>query len=720
MLKIRKHLKKGFTLVELVIVIAVIAVLSAVSVVAYTAIVKKAEQSVDNSLVSQLNNIINLGNHEGRSLVTLHDTLGYINEQNLDISQISSKGDNEILWDSIEREFITVAADEDLSSPSQYFKIYDEIPDISRQKYSIYLNNSEVDLSTVNVKVGFDPGSNTSLGNLNYTNDSEIAQNVVIRTNSPTCVLTVNAPLDTVRHYGECERSNLDAVSTSSYFEYGACSFASFTQGRIVFSSKAKVNNLHIHSNSVIIAKESNASLPKITIQQGVTSATFQIVNSTGEPEQQSNLTIENNVVTSSGDVSTESINELKDAFDATPVNEFSLRMALKYQVRKGAEVEGDESNYYPTIQEAFNATNVALTTATTFYLLQDVKVNETIVLSGTATKAHTFNLQNHTIEGINCSPLSVTIAGANFVITGGTLKAGTNCSAVIYNNATKGNYLQVAKVDTIGSIACTGYATSYIRVNEGTHTNFSTTGKVILCVTGKDTYFDADPTNITNIKRCKIEQVNGLWKLSKATQNTTYPILSALDNITYYESVKQLLEYEEFPTVSFKILTTPYTENDIPEITKAITVACAKKANVANLTLKTSTTMSLSTGTYNISEIKCTTLTVGSNSTITVTNGVINKITMKANSGKLTINGGTVKSTTTVNSAYTATLIINGGLFKGNLSVSGSGTKHVIKVMGGTYNTSTIYNTFKDYLQEGYQVKTVGSTRVVEAIETE
>ena len=51
-----------------------------------------------------------------------------------------------------------------------------------------------------------------------------------------------------------------------------------------------------------------------------------------------------------------EDINGLKDSLDATPINEFSLRMALKYEVRIGAEVEDDESNYYSTIKEAFDA----------------------------------------------------------------------------------------------------------------------------------------------------------------------------------------------------------------------------------------------------------------------------------------------------------------------------------------------------------------------------
>ena len=57
-MKLFKNLKKGFTLIELVVVIAVIAILSAVSVVSYVAITNKAKQSSDEQAVSQMNTIL--------------------------------------------------------------------------------------------------------------------------------------------------------------------------------------------------------------------------------------------------------------------------------------------------------------------------------------------------------------------------------------------------------------------------------------------------------------------------------------------------------------------------------------------------------------------------------------------------------------------------------------------------------------------------------------
>lgn len=53
-----KTLKKGFTLVELVVVIAIIAILATVSVVGYSAFIENANQSKVNQELAQVENIL--------------------------------------------------------------------------------------------------------------------------------------------------------------------------------------------------------------------------------------------------------------------------------------------------------------------------------------------------------------------------------------------------------------------------------------------------------------------------------------------------------------------------------------------------------------------------------------------------------------------------------------------------------------------------------------
>lgn len=52
-------LKKGFTLVELIVVIAIIAILAVVSVVGYNAFIERANLSSDNQTLASMNNVLN-------------------------------------------------------------------------------------------------------------------------------------------------------------------------------------------------------------------------------------------------------------------------------------------------------------------------------------------------------------------------------------------------------------------------------------------------------------------------------------------------------------------------------------------------------------------------------------------------------------------------------------------------------------------------------------
>lgn len=63
--KMKKHCKKGFTIVELVIVIAVIAILAAVLIPTFVSLVNRANVSADEQNVTNMNTILAVESVDG-------------------------------------------------------------------------------------------------------------------------------------------------------------------------------------------------------------------------------------------------------------------------------------------------------------------------------------------------------------------------------------------------------------------------------------------------------------------------------------------------------------------------------------------------------------------------------------------------------------------------------------------------------------------------------
>lgn len=76
-MKFNKKLKKGFTLVELIVVIAIVAILAAVSVVSYVSFIGAANTSADQQAVTQMNKILMLDSilNEDSNIYDLYEVL---------------------------------------------------------------------------------------------------------------------------------------------------------------------------------------------------------------------------------------------------------------------------------------------------------------------------------------------------------------------------------------------------------------------------------------------------------------------------------------------------------------------------------------------------------------------------------------------------------------------------------------------------------------------
>ena len=246
--------KKGFTIVELVIVIAVIAILSAVLIPTFSNLIRKANVSADTQLVKQLNQALAVEEVENGKNVTMYDALETVKEYGFDVTKINAKANlNEILWDSKNNIFVYYDNDaqdikyipnsepEDDTTDVDLWKIYNDEDDLAEQKYSIYWNKTVPFPTDVVLTVGFDAG----LNNVETTLTFKGTGTVIIRTNA-NYNLVIDAPEATVNHYGECKTVEVKQVSANTYNVYAKVDFIQVEDGQhVVLKEGSEVNAVY-------------------------------------------------------------------------------------------------------------------------------------------------------------------------------------------------------------------------------------------------------------------------------------------------------------------------------------------------------------------------------------------------------------------------------------------------------------------------------------------
>ncbi len=299
----KKLNKRGFTIVELVVVIVVIAILAAVLIPTISNLVSKANKNKDTQLVRNLNTALaaDVNKHN-----TMSEALAAAAEFGYDVAKINaSEKDNEILWDSVNDVFCYLDEGKVTYIPNskekdvkdyQLWKIYTEAP--TTQTYSIYWNTDSNEVPAT-LTVGFDAGKYATNLNLTYANSGD-AQDVTIRTNGGT--LTINAPQDTVRHYGNAATVNVTAIAGNSYHAHGTVGVITVTSGHVVVENGATVSTITKSSSATESDTVSITNNGTITAAVGVDVAGTAPATKVENKDIKSTLTAEGGYVQLSAD----------------------------------------------------------------------------------------------------------------------------------------------------------------------------------------------------------------------------------------------------------------------------------------------------------------------------------------------------------------------------------------------------------------------------------
>ena len=259
----KKTGKKGFTIVELVIVIAVVAILAAVLIPTFVSVVNKANVSNDTALVKNINITLAAEEITDGKPATMHDALVMAERGGFDVSKLTPRSSGDIVWDSATNRFALVDKDgkkvfsendKDIPQNASVWKIVKDLNGAKgNTKYSSYLAGDNA-TGDVEVSTGFDAGKNMGLSTVTYNTTKE--QSVVIRTNGGNFV--VNAEKSHVEHYYIANEVDVQAVSDSTYVEYGVVGKMTVAESKkVVVKSAAVVGEIENKStNNDNITKE--------------------------------------------------------------------------------------------------------------------------------------------------------------------------------------------------------------------------------------------------------------------------------------------------------------------------------------------------------------------------------------------------------------------------------------------------------------------------------
>ena len=296
-MQFKKAIKKGFTLVELVVVIAVIAILAATSVGIYFGVTESAKKSNDQTVTNQMNKALMLDATLNGNPNSPSEALAVLEENGFDVTKMTPFQDGAYyLWDSQENEMILINSEGTVDFPADteirtnekfdYYGFVSSQEEInSNPDYSYYLKSS-YDEDAVKVNASVDTGTNDDIKTVTYENKTSTRKSVSIFTNSYDTSIILDGKAgnegDDVSTYGSSDSIKVNSVGLNSLHVYGdVAGNINLVKGRVVTKPGSSVTSIVLEgeADEVKVLLESGSSVNNIVAEDMSKYASSDIVN---------------------------------------------------------------------------------------------------------------------------------------------------------------------------------------------------------------------------------------------------------------------------------------------------------------------------------------------------------------------------------------------------------------------------------------------------------
>ncbi|MBQ4049842.1 MAG: type II secretion system protein [Clostridia bacterium] len=257
----KKNNKKGFTIVELVVVIAVIGILAAVLIPTFSNIIEKANISADTQLCRNMNTALSTAKADGREFNNMEDVLFTINEAGYIIEHLNPTTEGYYYaWDSENDQIVFLNKKLNVHYPTDAnidpakcwitVKSNNEADKVvNLRKFNLYLEPEFKDALSLNELVSVDAGANTGV-DLIITNSTD-EKNISISGNFDGVEIT--APKAHVEQYGVAKNVS-GTVSANSFVVNGYVENVSLTAGSLKVASNGIVKT--VAAGTTVAAKD--------------------------------------------------------------------------------------------------------------------------------------------------------------------------------------------------------------------------------------------------------------------------------------------------------------------------------------------------------------------------------------------------------------------------------------------------------------------------------